>query len=222
MTTVERVLRSPGCSFAVPAPLADVAVWAVELDQDPPSPTDLDDLEPIEQARADRFVRHVHGQRFRRRRLALRRFLGAEIGCAAGEIRFDVGPHGKPSVGWPPTDLHFSTASSGALALIAIAQVPVGIDCEGVRADRVSAAAAEIFLTANEFESWSSLSRPSRILAFFAAWTRKEASVKASGLGLGGCPPNRLDVTFEPPPDLATFLPRQGFVASLATEVDPR
>ena len=221
MTSVERVLRTPGCSF-VAAPLADVAVWAVDLDQDPPSPSVLDDLEPIERARADRFVRWVDRQRFLRRRLELRRLLGAEIGCPAREIRLDFGPHGKPSVGWPPTDLHFSTASTEGLALIAIARVPVGVDCERQRADRVSAAAGEIFLTAKEFDSWSRLSRPSRILAFFVAWTRKEAAVKATGLGLGGCPPNRLDVTFEPPPDLATFLPRQGFVASLATEVDPR
>ena len=221
MTTVERVLRSPGCSVAVPAPLADVAVWAVDLDQDPPLPTVLDDLEPIEQARAERFIRRVDRQRFLRRRLELRRLLGAEIGCSAGEIRFDDGPHGKPCVGWPPTDLHFNTTSTEGLALIAIARMPVGIDCERVRADRVSAATAEIFLTADEFASWSGLSRPSRIIAFFVAWTRKEASVKASGLGLGGCPPNRLDVTFEPPANLATFLPRQGFIASLATEVDP-
>ena len=132
------------------------------------------------------------------------------------------GPTASLRVSWPPTDLHFSTASTEALALIAIARVPVGIDCEQVRADRVSAAAAEIFLTADEFASWSGLSWPSRIIAFFVAWTRKEALVKASGLGLGGCPPDRLDVTFDPPANLATFLPRQGFIASLATEVDPR
>ena len=65
-----------------------------------------------------------------------RRLLGAEIGCPASEIRFDIGPHGKPSVGWPTTDLHFSTASTYGLALIAIARVPVGVDCEQVRADR--------------------------------------------------------------------------------------
>ncbi len=118
--------------------------------------------------------------------------------------------------------MQFSTASAETLALIAVARVPVGVDCEQLRADRVSAAAAEIFLTTREFDSWSRLSRPSRILAFFVAWTRKEASVKASGLGLGGCPPNQLDVTFEPPADLATFLPRKGFIASLATEAGPR
>jgi 4'-phosphopantetheinyl transferase len=206
----------------VPAPIADVAVWAVDLDQDPPSPIVGDDLEPVERARAERFVRRVDRQRFLRRRLELRRLLGAEIGCPAEEIRFDGGAHGKPRVGSPPTDLHFSTTSTEALALIAIARVPVGVDCEQVRPDRVSAAAAEIFLTAREFDAWSGLGWPARILAFFAAWTRKEALVKASGLGLVGCPPNRLDVTFDPPADLATFHPGQGFIASLATEVDPR
>jgi 4'-phosphopantetheinyl transferase len=208
--------------LAVPAPIAGVAVWAVDLDQDPLPQAALDDLEPMERARADRFVRRVDRQRFLRRRLELRQLLGGEIGCPAGEIRFDAGHHGKPSVGWPPTDLHFSTASTEAFALIAIAGVAVGVDCEQVRSDRVSAAAAEIFLTPDEFHAWSGLSRPSRILAFFVAWTRKEASVKASGLGLGGCPPNRLDVTFEPPGELASFLPREGFIASLATEADLR
>ena len=222
MTTVGGVLRSPSRAFAVRTSIADVAVRAVDLDQDPPLPTALDDLDPTERARAERFFRQVDRQRFLRRRLELRRLLAAEIGCPAGDIRFDSGPHGKPSVGWPPTDLHFSTTSTEALALIAIARVPVGVDCEQVRADRVSAAAAEVFLTADEFDAWSGLGWSSRILAFFVAWTRKEALVKASGLGLGGCPPNRLDVTFEPPANLATFLPRQGFIASLATEVDPR
>ena len=222
MTTVGGLLRSPSHAFAVRASIADITVRAVDLDQDPPLPTALDDLEPIERARADRFIRRVDRQRFLRRRLELRRLLGAEIGCPASEIRFDIGPHGKPSVGWPTTDLHFSTASTYGLALIAIARVPVGVDCEQVRADRVSAAAADVFLTADEFDAWSGLGWPSRILAFFVAWTRKEAVVKASGLGLGGCPPNRLDVTFEPPPNLATFPPRRGFGASPATEIDLR
>ena len=222
MTTVERVLRSPGRSIAIPVPIADVVVWAVELDQDPPSVSALDDLEPIEQERADRFLRRVDRHRFLQRRLELRRLLGREMDCAAGDIRFDAGPHGKPSVAWPPTDLQFSTTSTEALGLIAMARAPVGVDCERVRADRVSAAAAEIFLTHHEFDAWSGLSWPSRILAFFVAWTRKEASVKATGLGLGGCPPNQLDVTFQPPANLATFLPREGFVASLTVEVDSR
>ena len=185
-----------------------MVVRAVDLDQDPPSVSALDDLEPIEQERADRFLRRVDRHRFLQRRLELRRLLGREMDCAAGDIRFDAGPHGKPSVAWPPSaSLQFSTTSTeGARADRDRAGAGRRRLAARVRAHRVSAAAAEIFCsTYHEFDAWSGLSWPSRILAFFVAWTRKEASVKATGLGLGGCPPNQLDVTFQPPANLGYF-----------------
>ena len=79
-------------------------------------------------------------------------------------------PGGKPSV---PGGREFSLSHSGTLALIALADVPVGADIQQLRP--VTQAARSRVLTPGEREEGD----------FFALWTRKEAALKCLGTGLG-------------------------------------
>jgi 4'-phosphopantetheinyl transferase len=65
----------------------------------------------------------------------------------------------------------------------------VGIDLESAesiaRSHRDLPAMAERIFSKNEFVAWRSLSdEQTRVAAFLRAWTRKEACVKAAGLGI--------------------------------------
>ena len=179
-------------------------------------------LDGIEQRRAERFASPSRREAFLRRRIALRRLLADEIGCRPAEVQFSSKAAGKPFVTAPRTRLHFSTTTSAALTLIAISDAPVGLDCEFIRAEIATTAMAELILTASELRRWSSLPRDYRALDFFVAWTRKEAMVKASGVGLGGCPPDSIGVMSNPTAGLKSFLPQDGYIAALSIEAGCR
>ena len=80
-------------------------------------------------------------------------------------------PGGKPFF---PGDRFFNLSHSGELAVIALADVPVGVDVQ--RVGPVSEALRRRVLTEAE------LSREDRDFFFF--WTRKEAALKCLGVGL--------------------------------------
>jgi 4'-phosphopantetheinyl transferase len=112
------------------------------------------------------------------------------------------GPRGKPYLSTHP-DVHFSITYSGDLALIAITRAgPVGIDIERVR---------EVPEAAQISKRWLHGADPAN---FFDHWTRREAHLKALGVGLSG-----LDL---PPPgpewSLGNFTPAEGYVAAWAVE----
>lgn len=121
-------------------------------------------------------------------RLALGRHCG--IGPAALPLRREA--KGKPCIdpaGWrrlgrddPPP--HYSLSHCGGLALLAIADRPVGVDLEA-RIPSARPALAERVLAAAELRAWRELDAESRIEALTVAWVRKEAVLKATGLGLG-------------------------------------
>ena len=99
--------------------------------------------------------------------------------------------HGRPSVervpGAPPSP-HLSLTHPRGLAMVALTGAgPVGIDCEPAGADLledfddVALAPAE----ARSLRRWGPASRPAGRLRY---WVRKEAVLKATGLGLATDP----------------------------------
>ena len=80
-----------------------------------------------------------------------------------------AGPNGKPFF---PGGREFSLSHSGDLAVIALAEVPVGADVQQVRP--VTDAVLRRVLSPAEREGGD----------FFALWTRKEAVLKCLGTGL--------------------------------------
>lgn len=157
-------------------------------------------LSEDEQARARRFHFRADADRFVVSRAALRAILAAELGIAPGEVAFAYGAHGKPELA-PPLDasgLRFSASHSGRFALHAVARGrPVGVDIERLRpvAD-LEAIAARTF-SPRERAALGGLSGEAWQRGFFAAWTRKEAYVKALGTGLSH-PLERFTVSLVP------------------------
>lgn len=125
-------------------------------------------------------------------------------GCAlpAGALAVDERGAPLPLRGARGEPLHWSLTHGGALVAALCAQVPVGLDLEGVRLPRAeivaaTASAAELALCA-EAEPASGLCREA--LAFARAWTAKEAVLKRAGCGLGEL--SRTRVLARPAPEL--------------------
>ena len=170
---------------------ADVHVWKTALDVAPPAVARLSrSLSQDERGRAERFHFERDRVRFTVARGALRALLGRYLGVAPAALRFDYGAHGKPALAAPVAgpsgwDLRFNVSHSAGVALYAVARGrEVGVDVEGHRADFATAEIAERFFSPAERRALAALPPERRCEAFFACWARKEAYIKARGLGL--------------------------------------
>jgi hypothetical protein len=113
-------------------------------------------------------------------------------------------PRGKPFLASHP-EVHFSVSNSGALYVVAITRAgPVGVDVERVR---------EVPEAEHIARRWLHGADTDR---FFEHWTRREAHLKAIGIGLSG-----LD---EPPPGpdwcIENFSPAHGYMGAWAVQAN--
>ncbi|MDR3635522.1 MAG: 4'-phosphopantetheinyl transferase superfamily protein [Isosphaeraceae bacterium] len=181
----------------------EVHVWRIALD--PPGHIVerlASFLSADEQARAARFLALIHRTRFQVARGTLRAILGRYLGREPGRIEFAYGEHGKPFL--PGIDLRFNMAHSKDVALLGVSDGrELGIDIEAVRpledAERIVAR----FFSAREQADFFRVIPAERQEAFFRGWVRKEAYIKAIGMGLA-LPLADFDVTLAPgePPRL--------------------
>ncbi len=139
-----------------------------------------------ERARARTFCFDEDRRRFTVARGVLRLLLAHYLGADPRHLRFASGPGGKPAVAGVPGRPRpsFSTSHSGDLALIAIAAGrDVGVDVQEIRTDAdVTGLAAH--LCRCQQAALAGLPETDRRRAFFAAWVRTEAYLKATGAGL--------------------------------------
>ncbi len=167
----------------------DAHVWRILLDA-PHDVSGLRSLLPVEeQARADRFINAEHTRRFVVAYGVMRQILAGYLGATATELRFRMGAHGKPFLESPLDDasvIEFNLSHSGNVALLAIARGrAVGVDVEewDVRVQHL--AVSERFFSPMERETLRTLDADGRVIeGFFAAWSRKEAYLKATGRGI--------------------------------------
>lgn len=175
----------PAARRRLAAPLAGLQVWMVDLDQPFTGGLRPDMLPPDEQERAARFRFDEHRQRFLRARIALREILGDVLRCPPESIGLLVTEGGKPELLRPMADLHFNLSHSDGLALIAVSsEGPVGVDLEWMRPVQDLAELAREHFTAQEAEGLLALPADERLATFLRVWTRKEACLKAWGVGL--------------------------------------
>jgi 4'-phosphopantetheinyl transferase len=158
----------------------------------------LQNLSADERDRAHRFVVAAARTQFVAARSALRAILGCYLGRPAEEVRFVLGPVGKPSLGEAGASLFFNLSHSRELALVAVTHCgEIGVDVEQVRDMTTRDALAERFFHRNEVATLRSLPPDLRPSGFFNAWTRKEAFLKATGKGISyGI--DRVEVTLAP------------------------
>jgi 4'-phosphopantetheinyl transferase len=144
-------------------------------------------LSADELARADRFRHARDRRRYVVGRAELRTILGRYLGRRASQLRFRHGPHGKPALqdGSDAERLRFSVSRSHELALVAVqADDDVGVDVAHVRPLPDALEITGRFFAPQEREVLRSLPAAERDAAFFSYWTRKEAVVKSTGLGV--------------------------------------
>lgn len=178
----------------------EVHVWGVGLDTTPVSISRLQrSLSSEELERANRFRFDADQRRAVIGRGYLRLLLGKILKIPADRLRFEYDQFGKPKLtpmqGLP---LQFNVSHSGDLILIAIAVGrAVGVDVEKIRTDLDFDGVATRYFSTNECKMLASIAGPGRERAFFTCWTRKEAYLKARGVGLS-LPLDQFDVSFLP------------------------
>jgi len=145
-------------------------------------------LSPPERLRAARFRFLKDQRRFTAGRGILREILSRYTGRPPSELEFGYGPAGKPFLlneDGAPSPLEFNLAHSHGMALYGIAfRAAIGVDVERIRDGVEIEKLAARFFTPAEAEALSNLPDPDRRPAFFRAWSRKEAFLKALGQGL--------------------------------------
>ncbi len=164
----------------------EIHLWRAALDD----PIRLSGAEAVlsreELLRAGKFARALDRQRFIAAHGALRMVLGLYLSADPQSLEFRAGPMGKPALVQTFTDLRFNLSHSGELALIAVTRGrEVGVDVERVQRDIEFDPIVEHYFEPTE--AWDLRTAPpqERVGRFFDLWTRKEACVKAQGVGLG-------------------------------------
>ena len=151
-------------------------------------PSDLDEalLDDEEADRAGRFVRRSDRGCFVLAHVALRLLLARCLGVEPAAVAYERGPHGKPGLGTGLPRLQFNQSHTRGVALLAVARDrSLGVDVEQVRDVPEALGIAETQFSAAERHGLRALPPIEQRAAFFRCWTRKEALVKADGMGLG-------------------------------------
>ncbi len=153
-----------------------------------------------EQEKAERFSSKLLKCRFIVGRASLRLILGRYLNEEPAELAFENGEFGKPSLRRKSdlNSLQFNMAHSHDLGTIAVANGRrVGIDIERVRTiedmDKIVLNSFSPF----ERSAFAGIPAKDRTTAFLRCWTRKEAYLKATGMGLS-LPLDKFDVTMAP------------------------
>ena len=162
------------------------------------SPTECERLWQIlsedERSRADRFKREYLKRNFIAARGNLREILAPRLGCEASAIQFGYSDRGKPYI-QNFNGIHFNLSHSQDLAIYVICQDrEVGIDLEFINSQCDVDSIAKRYFLPSEQKVISYLCERDKYLAFYRAWTLKEAYGKATGEGIANIL-DQVDVT---------------------------
>lgn len=144
--------------------------------------------EMIPEERKERLLRYRFREDFLRSlagEAVARMLIGEKRGLLPQDVAIAHPAMGKPYL-TDIADLHFNISHSGDWVVCAIADMPVGVDIEEIREDRVTPALMEKVLSEKEREYLASCHATERSQVFYRYWTLKEAYAKYTGEGLGG------------------------------------
>jgi phosphopantetheinyl transferase len=115
---------------------------------------------------------------------AAARVLAEALGIAPGDLELQRDARGKPAIRVPATDLRFSVAHTSGLTLVALAHdVDVGVDVESLARDVTGWAMWDQIITECEAVHLPA-SQTTRNALLLQMWVRREALLKAAGIGL--------------------------------------
>lgn len=163
-----------------------IRVWTVALDAFSVLTADrLAWLDEAERDRAARFYTAALADRWRVAHIALRSILADVVGTHPAAIRMTRDARGKPQL-LDHRHLWFNLSHSADLALVAVSETgEVGVDVEQVRPVPEMRGVAESHFAVEEQAALWGTSDSERLATFYRIWTRKEAYVKATGVGIG-------------------------------------
>jgi 4'-phosphopantetheinyl transferase len=181
-------------------------------------------LSEAERERAGRFRFDRDRRRFIVARARLRELLAARLGVPPESVELAYGKNGKPVLArrCAGTDWRFNVSHCDDVALYALSPGrEVGIDVEAIRPLPGADGIAARCFSPRENEAYVALVPRDKPLAFFKCWTRKEAFVKALGVGLA-VRLDQLDVSDSSLGEngawrLESFSPLPGFIAAVAS-----
>lgn len=192
-----------------------IHIWEIDLVHDIQIPDCRELLSSEENRRAQRFRFDKDRSRFIAAHAAMRRILASYLCVRPQNVTLSHSRTGKPALAGPfeKSRITFNLSHSGDLGLLALTlDSLIGVDIERIREDYEIDDSADVFST-QEQKSLSNLPRSQKTAAFFSCWTRKEAYVKALGVGLS-IPLKSLDVGFAssvpPAPPRVAKCPQQG------------
>lgn len=162
--------------LATDAPAADVLLASADAV-----------LDTEERARRDAAISTVQGRELALSRLVLRTLIARYTGLAARELRFSLGPYGRPELAPSDAggDLRFSVSGTdGAVACAVARSIEVGIDVEAIGIGDPPCDVATSFFASTEIADLAATLPARRRARFFEYWTLKEAYAKARGLGM--------------------------------------
>jgi 4'-phosphopantetheinyl transferase len=167
-----------------------VALLSIDLESMPIEAAQLfARLSPDERQRAERIRGRKPRNYWIRARATLRLLLANYCGLPADELRFSCNDWGKPAIANPSISPypHFNYSHAGSMALLAISTAgPVGVDMERLEPLSEMDTITRRYFSTSEQVAIASYPKSQRILSFYRVWTRKEAYVKALGIGLSG------------------------------------
>jgi 4'-phosphopantetheinyl transferase len=190
-------------------------------------------LSPQELAKAGRFRQSADRERFVLGRAFVRNLCARHLKILASAVSFEESATGRPHL--RGVGLDFNVSHSGDCVLVAWSTAGrVGADVEWIKErdpGTLTDMARSSFST-DEFEVFSAASNQERTAIFYRVWVRKEALIKAEGVGLGGalkefsvvrleagCPVWQEDVLYLPSGrvwSLVDLVAPQGYAAALA------
>ncbi len=215
---------------------SDLHIWRADLPQDEArSEIYWRVLNEEERQRASRFKFAKHRNRFIIARGILRFLLADYLSLLPQEVNFQYSAHGKPEIApeQNPDSLRFNLSHSHDMATYVFAyRYDVGIDVEYLLHDCEANEIAKRFFSEKEYEEYCLVPDEFKQIAFFNAWTRKEAFIKAVGQGLSyrlskfavtltpGQPARLLNIESDPNAaagwSLHAFEPNENYVAAIA------
>mgnify|MGYP006283116595 CR=1 FL=1 len=157
--TFDQILSLRGTA---PPPSGQIQLWPLDLRVDP-------DAHP--RASADLAKR------------AATHLLALHTGMKPESVVLETSKHGKPHL--PGTDLRFNISHSGEFGIVAISRgFEIGVDTELLRPRANVIRLARRFFAPEEVDRVERASAEEQLAVFYRIWTRKEAFLKAIGIGI--------------------------------------
>jgi 4'-phosphopantetheinyl transferase len=152
-------------------------------------------LDPGELLRADACITEAHRREFVVAHAAVRCIVGERLDVPPAQIRWAIGPHGKPELRGAGQGLQVNLSHSGGFCMVALTRSRrVGVDVQTVVADSAAVALARRYFPPQEARlvldcdggeggdgGERGEGREERTELFARLWARKEAVVKAAG-----------------------------------------